>query len=81
MNLETLDWDDELLSFDSAADVAADPAVPRVPSRAGSPFHGPVEGAVPITASLGDQQAAMVGQVCLAPARPRTPTAQAISCC
>ena len=30
---------------------------------------------------LGDQQAAMVGQVCLDAARPKTPTAQAISCC
>ena len=36
----------------------------------------PAGGEVLLTASLGDQQAAMVGQVCLAPVRPRTLTAQ-----
>ena len=30
---------------------------------------------------LGDQQAALVGQTCFRPARPRTPTAPAASCC
>ncbi len=67
MNLETLDWDDELLSFFS---------IPRamLPSIASSsptqPYGvtsdtGPLGGEVPVTGILGDQHAAMVGQVCL----------------
>jgi glycerol kinase len=67
MNLETLDWDDELLSFFG---------IPRemLPTIKPSSFpesygitrdDGPVGGQVPITGILGDQQAAMVGQVCL----------------
>ncbi|MGH3525082.1 MAG: FGGY family carbohydrate kinase, partial [Mycobacterium sp.] len=69
MDLETLDWDDELLSFFG---------IPRamLPSIASSsprqPYGvtldaGPLAGEVPITGILGDQHAAMVGQVCLAP--------------
>jgi glycerol kinase len=67
MNLETLDWDDELLSFFN---------IPRqmLPEIKPSSFpqsygitrdDGPVAGQVPLTGILGDQQAAMVGQVCL----------------
>ncbi len=69
MDLETLDWDDELLSFFG---------IPRSmlptirPSSSPEPYgmtlkDGPMIGEVPVTASLGDQQAAMVGQVCLKP--------------
>ena len=69
MNLETLDWDPELLSFFG---------IPRAmlpdirPSSSPEPYgmthpDGPADGEVPVTASLGDQQAAMVGQVCLKP--------------
>jgi len=68
MDLQTLDWDDELLSFFS---------IPRamLPAIASSsplqPYGvtsetGPVGGQVPVTGVLGDQHAAMVGQVCLA---------------
>src|ERR1700744_1063421 len=67
MDLETLDWDDELLSLFG---------IPRtmLPSIASSsprePFGvtqsgGPVGGEVAITGALGAQPAAMVGQVCL----------------
>src|ERR1700743_2143969 len=67
MNLETLDWDDELLSFFS---------IPRqmlpviAPSSSPQPYGvttdaGPAGGEVSITGVLGDQHAAMVGQVCL----------------
>lgn len=67
MNLETLDWDDELLSFFG---------IPRQmlpdirPSSCPESFgitrdDGPFAGQVPLTGILGDQQAAMVGQVCL----------------
>ncbi len=69
MNLETLDWDDELLSF-FGVPRAMLPAIR--PSSSPQPYglthpDGPTDGEVPVTASLGDQQAAMVGQVCLAP--------------
>ncbi len=68
MDLETLDWDDELLSFFG---------IPRqmLPGIASSsspePYGvtqgaGPLAGEIPVTGILGDQQAAMVGQVCLA---------------
>ncbi|MBA0047648.1 glycerol kinase GlpK [Mycobacterium sp. NPDC050853] len=67
MNLETLDWDEELLGFFG---------VPRQmlpdirPSSSPEPYgltqlSGPARGEVPLTGDLGDQQAAMVGQVCL----------------
>ena len=64
MNLETLDWDDELLSiFDIPRAV-----LPTIKSSsevyAHSNPHGPLGAAVPIAGILGDQQAAMVGQVC-----------------
>jgi glycerol kinase len=66
MNLETLDWDDELLSFFN---------IPRsmLPSIRSSsspdPYgttqaSGPLGGEIPLTGDLGDQQAATVGQVC-----------------
>ena len=69
MNLETLDWDDDLLAlFD----------VPRAmlpeirPSSSPQPYgatssDGPFGASVPITGDLGDQQAATVGQVCFEP--------------
>jgi glycerol kinase len=67
MDLETLDWDDELLSF---FDIPRR-MLPRIaPSSSPEPYGttlatGPLGGEVVLTASLGDQQAAMVGQVCL----------------
>ena len=83
MNLETLDWDDELLSF---FDIPRQMLPEIRPSSSPQPYGvtletGPLGGEVPMTGILGDQQAAMVGQVCLAPGRPRTPTAPATSCC
>ena len=71
MNLETLDWDDELLSFFSIPRAmlpeikpSSYPAALR--RHAG---HRPAGAEVPITGVLGDQHAAMVGQVCLAAGR------------
>jgi glycerol kinase len=69
MNLETLDWDDELLSFFN---------IPRQmlpsirPSSSPDPYgttlaKGPLGGEIPLTGDLGDQQAATVGQVCFSP--------------
>ncbi|BDE16947.1 glycerol kinase [Mycobacterium sp. 20KCMC460] len=67
MNLETLDWDDELLLlFDIPREM-----LPTIgPSSPLQPFGvtadtGPIGGEVPIAGVLGDQHAAMVGQVCL----------------
>jgi glycerol kinase len=67
MNLETLDWDDELLSF-FGIPRAMLPSI--APSSSPQPYGvtakaGPLGGEVPITGILGDQHAAMVGQVCL----------------
>jgi glycerol kinase len=67
MDLETLDWDDELLSFFG---------IPRqmlpeiAPSATADGFGrtrpgGPFGAELPIAGVLGDQHAAMVGQICL----------------
>jgi glycerol kinase len=69
MDLETLDWDDEL------CDLFGVPRrmLPRIrPSSDPDGYgptsrSGPLGGEVPLTGALGDQQAAMVGQVCFAP--------------
>ena len=67
MNLETLDWDDELLSFFSIPRQM----LPEIrPSSSPEPYgvtpsSGPLDAEVAVTGILGDQQAAMVGQVCL----------------
>ncbi|MDP9861496.1 glycerol kinase GlpK [Streptosporangium brasiliense] len=66
MNLETLDWDDELLSFFGiprrmlpAIKPSSNPDLYGVTRR-----YGPLKGEVPLSGDLGDQQAATVGQVC-----------------
>lgn len=69
MDLETLQWDDELLGFFGVPHAM----LPEIrESSATTPFgttlrSGPFGGEVPITGILGDQQAATVGQVCFAP--------------
>ncbi|MCW4353637.1 glycerol kinase GlpK [Hoyosella sp. YIM 151337] len=69
MNLETLEWDDELLGFFTVPRSM----LPQIrPSSAPDAYgttteQGPLAGQVPLTAALGDQHAAMVGQVCFAP--------------
>src|ERR1017187_1760387 len=63
MNLETLDWDDEILSSMT---------IPRsmLPAiRASSETYGEAKGVlagVPVAGDLGDQQAALFGQTCFA---------------
>ncbi|NUR80273.1 MAG: glycerol kinase GlpK, partial [Dermatophilaceae bacterium] len=68
MNLETLDWDDELLAmFGVPRQMLPEIRPSSDPELYGHTLeNGPVGGAVPLSAILGDQQAAMVGQVCLA---------------
>ncbi|WP_433337681.1 glycerol kinase GlpK [Spirillospora sp. CA-294931] len=69
MDLETLAWDDELLSFFGVPRAM----LPEVrPSSTAEPYgltraNGPLRGEVPLSGVLGDQQAATVGQVCFAP--------------
>jgi len=64
MNLATLDWDDEILSlFDIPR--ACLPTI-RSSSEVYGTCRGVLEG-VPLAGILGDQQAALFGQACLAP--------------
>ncbi|HWG98984.1 MAG TPA: glycerol kinase GlpK [Pilimelia sp.] len=69
MDLETLDWDAELLSLFDVPPGMLPPIHPSAhPTAYGRTApDGPFGAAVPIGAVLGDQQAAMVGQLCLAP--------------
>ncbi|GAA1421230.1 glycerol kinase GlpK [Catellatospora coxensis] len=69
MNLETLDWDDELLSFfDIPRGMLPEIRPSSDPSLYGKTrANGPFAGEVALPASLGDQQAATVGQVCFSP--------------
>ncbi len=69
MNLETLDWDDELLEIFGVPRAM----LPEIRESSATTaygvagVHGPFAGEVPITGILGDQQAATVGQVCFEP--------------
>lgn len=64
MNLESLQWDDELLRvFDIPR-----ACLPEI--RSSSEIYGVCRGAlegVPLAAALGDQHAALIGQACFAP--------------
>jgi glycerol kinase len=69
MNLETLDWDDELLGFFGIPRAmlpeirpSSDPTLYGTTRRS-----GPFAAEVPLAGDLGDQQAATVGQVCFTP--------------
>ncbi|MBB2989941.1 glycerol kinase [Mycolicibacterium iranicum] len=67
MDLETLDWDDELLSFFGIPrQMLPTIASSSAPDAYGATLKdGPLGAEIPLTGILGDQQAAMVGQVCL----------------
>jgi glycerol kinase len=69
MNLETLDWDDELLGFFGIPRSMLPQIQPSSnPSGYGTTLsNGPLGAELPITGDLGDQQAATVGQVCFSP--------------
>lgn len=69
MDLRTLDWDDELLEFFDIPRALLPRIIPSSdPSAYGQTDPaGPLGASVPITADLGDQQAALVGQCCFAP--------------
>jgi glycerol kinase len=64
MNLETLDWDDEILKIMGVPKAM----LPRV--RASSDVYGKAVGTlsgIPVAGDLGDQQAALFGQTCFSP--------------
>ena len=72
MNLETLQWDDDLLKqFEIPRSV-----LPEIKSSseiyASTDPHGPLGSSVPIAGILGDQHAAMVGQVCFSRGESKT---------
>ncbi|WP_405467539.1 glycerol kinase GlpK [Streptomyces canus] len=69
MNLETLDWDDELLGIFNIPRAMLPVICPSSDPEAFGQARSsrPLNAAVPITGVLGDQQAATVGQVCFAP--------------
>jgi len=64
MNLETLDWDDELLKIFGVSRSALPAIKSSSETYALTAPAGPFGTAIPIAGILGDQQAAMVGQVC-----------------
>jgi glycerol kinase len=68
MDLETLAWDDELLGFFNIPRSMLPEIRPSSdPNGYGqAAAGGPLGGDVPLTGDLGDQQAALVGQVCFA---------------
>jgi len=64
MNLETLDWDDEILKIMGVPKAM----LPRV--MASSAVYGKAVGSlngIPVAGDLGDQQAALFGQTCFSP--------------
>jgi glycerol kinase len=69
MDLETLDWDDELLGFFNIPRAMLPEIRPSSdPNGYGTTrANGPLGGEILLTGDLGDQQAATVGQVCFAP--------------
>jgi glycerol kinase len=65
MNLETLDWDDELLGFFGIPRQMLPQIMPSsAPGGYGELTGVPALRGIPLTGDLGDQQAATVGQVC-----------------
>ena len=69
LNTETLEWSDELLSLFEVPHTVLPTVVPT--SQPGgialTRADGPLGAALPLLATIGDQQAALVGQACLAP--------------
>jgi glycerol kinase len=67
MNLETLDWDDEILDIMGVPRTMLPEIRPSSdPNLYGkTTVDGPFGGEIPVCGDLGDQQAATVGQACL----------------
>lgn len=69
MNLETLDWDQEILDTLGIPREMLPRIVPSSDPRTwgNTQKDGPFGRAIPVCGDLGDQQAALVGQTCFAP--------------
>jgi glycerol kinase len=69
MNLETLDWDPEILNIMGIPRQMLPRVVPSSdPDIWGhTPASGPFGTSIPVCGDLGDQQAALVGQTCFSP--------------
>jgi glycerol kinase len=69
MNLETLDWDDEILSIMGIPRQMLPEIRPSSDPKiyGTTPAEGPVGGRIPVCGDLGDQQAALYGQTCYSP--------------
>jgi glycerol kinase len=69
MNLETLDWDPEILAALEVPPAMLPRIVPSSDPRTWGTTApgGPFGEAIPVCGDLGDQQAALVGQACFAP--------------
>jgi glycerol kinase len=72
MNLETLQWDDDLLHLFGIPRDALPEIKPSSHVFGHSLSSGPLRFAVPIAGVLGDQQAALVGQTCFQPGQSKT---------
>lgn len=66
MNLETLEWDDEILDILSIPRNILPRIVPSIDSETWGMTRkdGPLGAEIPVCGALGDQQAALVGQTC-----------------
>jgi glycerol kinase len=73
-NIHTLEWDEKLL------EILGIPRQMLPEVRPSSEVYGQTKSGIAIAGIAGDQQAALFGQMCVEPARPRTPTAPAASC-
>jgi glycerol kinase len=67
MDLETLQWDDELAALFDIPHAVLPVIKPSSQIFAHSRADGPLGGELPLAGVLGDQQAALAGQVCFAP--------------
>ncbi|MBU6353176.1 MAG: glycerol kinase GlpK, partial [Actinomycetales bacterium] len=72
MNLETLDWDDELLSIFNVPRAILPTIRSSSEVYATTDASGFLGATIPIAGILGDQQAAMVGQACFARGESKT---------
>lgn len=68
-NINTLDWDSELLSAVGVPQSMLPEIKPSVDSRTWGTTQkdGPFKGRIPVCGALGDQQAALFGQTCFDP--------------
>ncbi len=69
MNLETLDWDPEILDILDIPHQMLPEIRPSSDPRiyGHTPKDGPLGASIPVCGDLGDQQAALVGQTCFSP--------------